>query len=174
MKKLNFLLLLLFAVGLISCGNDDGSSNVDMNDLLGSWNNISYSMNGSSSQVFTDGPTIVTQQNGTGINSTQVITFAENPMNFTTKGNLTLVVENKIIGFDSRIDTFRNFSVVNDGTWELEGNELTLNDNLGSTASTIKTLTADRLVISARIEESQATPFGLTEIDQVIEMTFVR
>lgn len=157
------LLLTLFVIGF-ACSNDDDTSSSD-SGIVGTWEVTEIDYSGTSATIVSGIETTATFT-GTGINMDLVIIFSENPNNYTTAGDYDIQLMTTTGG-----QTFTSFvaneNFISNGTWELNGDLLTVNQPDGSTViATILSLTENEMVIawSFMNEETQS---GVTTIQDV-------
>ena len=148
MKIFKTLFVCAFLVTLVSCGNDDDSSDADASLISGSWDMSGLDYTGSSTSDAGD-----SSFTGVGQDFTAVFTFDENPNDLTIEGSyavelttmaggqtVTQVVGSEVIGGSLEMN--------NNTTWSINGDQLTVTDGEETQVLTVTTLNNNNLVLS--------------------------
>lgn len=170
LKKTCFIALLSFSIcTLSSCSDDDGGSTPSNNSsgnqaptvamMVGTWGMVSLDYVGQS----TNGP-FTTDFSGVGKDFTYMIIFNDNPKTYTTMGGYTIALTTTILGSSVTQDTPIS-NVVGGGTWDLNGTELTLTDNVTQQPSTSDILSSSNNSFSIDYAGFSGTSTGGAAVD---------
>ncbi|HZH69185.1 MAG TPA: lipocalin family protein [Flavobacteriaceae bacterium] len=150
MKNPKFLFVLLLSAVMFSCSSDDDSTQDGAVTIEGDWDLTSIEMDGSYEYTMEGVPfPILFEYNGYGKDIDSQTTFTTNPNTVSSVGNLTIVMTIEMLG-DGITEEFPvDFSeYVSSGTWEIDGDVLTIVDADGNAASyQIEQLTSTTLVL---------------------------
>jgi len=177
MKSYKQILLLSLTILFISCSSDD-STPIDINaqeeDLVGTWNLIEESQDGT---VSPNGIPVNGSITSVGKDLNAQIVFTANPNNYTGSGSYTDVIKITAVGQTlAEGELIVPISdIINQGTWSLNAGVLTLTQNGIEQKVNITELTAATLKIEFEIEENNVTYQGFTgDIKSTIKMTFTK
>ena len=153
MKKLNIkkiLLLLVTSVILVSCSDDDDTIQFT-GDLVGIWNAVSVDYTGT---TVTEAPgvSITADYVGEGYDVDFFMTVSEDPNVITANGSYSIELTTTAQG-QSFTDFQEGLEFVNEASWAMSGNTLTMTVDGVSTDFSITELTETRLIIEATEEE---------------------
>ncbi|MCF8370990.1 MAG: lipocalin family protein [Bacteroidales bacterium] len=160
--KLFKLLLVVAVLGIfMSCEEDEG--NTPSSNLVGNWRMTELEYSGENMydppSEFTPSSTFI----GTGQDIDLVMTFSENPHQYTSTGSYVINVATTIEGFPtmSMDQTFTGFAA--DGSWSQSGNQITFTTPDGDQTGEILELTATKLVLGVTaIQETTGSGITLT------------
>ncbi|WP_299679450.1 hypothetical protein [uncultured Dokdonia sp.] len=162
------IFMLLFAIIMISCSDDDSTDTTDpmgeespgnmdqpsdeMNDdsssIIDMWEVTSINATGTST-VEISGQTIQTDFVGEGIDLNYTVNFTEQPNEVTSDGDYNIELTTTVAG-QSITETIPGILFIDSGNWVIDGDQITItssdNDMLESTG-TITTLNETSLVI---------------------------
>ena len=173
--------LLMFVLTLFfSCTSSDDTIMVDTDakssDLIGTWNLIEESQEGTISTTF-NGIPVNGGISSAGKNLNTQLTFTENPDNVTANGSYTDVINVSVVGqslAQQEITVpFNDF--INQGSWSLNQGILTLTQNNVQKDVRIVELTASTLKIEIDIEDEQVDYQDYSgTVNTTIKMTFTK
>lgn len=176
MKTIKFLLVSLLIIGQISCSSDDGPESFD---IVGNWSitagfieptSILLDMGGMSIPVQISGNFIeIDENNSLSLNGDN--TFSSNT------GNISLEMDMVVMG-ESQTQTIEMSDVFGAGTWEVNGRELKIHNENGSTVPfNIDNLSGGILELSANVKnlslDSGPNPM-LDSMDIIVKMKLKR
>ncbi len=122
------LLIALFAVFFFnSCSEDDSTSPVDAESLLGTWTVISLNADSNVNTNLLQVP-IQTSTTSVGENFNYDVTFTETE--YTVVGGYDLITTGTINGIPTDFDPVSITDVSETGTYALNGNDITIDGNL--------------------------------------------
>ncbi|WP_179019352.1 lipocalin family protein [Winogradskyella forsetii] len=127
MKKLNLLFLLLFvSIVVSSCSSDDSDSNPDVSAeaILGTWVGVDIDYSGTTTTTYL-GQSIVSEFVSDAYDVDYTITFGENPQTFVSEGSYSVEITSTTLG-QTTVHNEENLEFLQDGTWSLNGNQLTV------------------------------------------------
>ncbi len=131
------LLLVVTALILTSCGSDDESVNLTVTEalLVGDWNVVDLDSE-IKTKANAEGFSVESVTTAIGEDFDFVYSFSQNPNIVTTEGSYTLVTTTTVNG---RTESTRNENIgsvdgLNSGTWTLDGNIITIQDNNSSSS----------------------------------------
>lgn len=175
MKSLKKLALIFsISLFLFSCSEDDATP-IDVNaqeqDLVGTWNLIEESQDGS---VSTEQGIKVGTITSVGKDMDAQIVFTANPNNFTGSGGYTDVVNVSVVGqtIDEEEVIISINDLINQGTWSINQGVLTLTQNSVEQTVNITELTTTSLKIEFDIEQSGTLQNFAGTINSTVKMTF--
>lgn len=146
MNFTKFFILFIGLSVLASCSDDD-TNNSNNVSVVGNWlvTGIDY---GGTSSIEVPGEDIITSVfTGTGTDMDLEITFDDNPNNYSTSGDYSVLLDVNTQGITQQ-QTWTNQGFIGDGTWDRSGNTLTITDSSGQeNVTTIQTLNETTLVI---------------------------
>ena len=173
-NKFNLLIILTFALTLISCSDDDSDSSTINGDVSGEW--MIESINYTGSSVTTaQGNSITSSFEGESFDENATITFNDDNT-FTSQGSYS--IELTTIAFGETQDQIVEIDDYNsEGDWSLDGNIMTLDGelvsvssgippagelgNTGPQESVVQELTNDTMVLNT-VSEQTVEQFGTT------------
>jgi hypothetical protein len=144
------LLLLVSALCFWSCSSDDdsNSSNAEV-DILGTWTAISVEFD-TASVIEINGQGGAVVCNGEGYDIDTEITFTEEPNEFFTEGDFS-VMNDCTPGGESVLE---DVEALGSGTWTLEGDQLILTEGDETIEVDIDLITEDQISLSFEQEVS--------------------
>ena len=157
--KFKHLLLIAFITILASCESDNSSDiTISEADLIGSWNVLEQSVDGSI-VVTENGQTTTATYDAFAKNLDMSLTFTDNPKKVNAEGNYTLVTTLILAGQTQTDEEF--VEIVNDPSenpnWTLNGNNITLSDDFDIPQNLIiESYDGKTLKIKAKINETEA------------------
>ncbi|AUS07021.1 lipocalin family protein [Pseudotamlana carrageenivorans] len=158
MKHLTLLFFVLIV--LSSCSNDDGDSQFS-GDLVGAWVGTELTYQGTAESSLQGFP-ITTNFEGEAYDMTSTITFNESPNTVVSEGAYSLKFTYNFNGV-SKTEFIEDVQFLENGTWEVDGNTLIINNNGQESMADILFLTEDKLVVEInQVEETEVD--GLTVI----------
>lgn len=162
--KISKLLFLALAVIFLSCSEDEDPMPTSQG-MVGVWNITALEYKGTTTTTF-DGGSLEADFTGTGKDMTLVSTFTENPNEVRSEGTYTIVLKTTMMG-QTTTDEITMGEVVTDGTWSLNGRNLTVTGDAGPQTATIIEQTSTRLKIKVEVKET-ATDQGMTVTTNVV------
>ncbi|XLS28182.1 lipocalin family protein [Flavobacteriaceae bacterium M23B6Z8] len=134
LRLLSFVLCLL----LISCNSDDNAT-IDITNLNGSWNLRSFE-NDLTTTINVLGLPVTSETEAVAEDIQVQITFSENPNVVVSEGNYTLVVTTTVLT-ETDTQEFAASDDVLEGTWTLNGNEITITSDDADLDPELRTIT---------------------------------
>jgi hypothetical protein len=171
MKYLNVFFLVI-SLSLFSCSSDDDSVEISAS-IVGTWTAIDVEFDGSATSTG-QGQNKSLTFTGEPMNLDHTLTFNESPNTVIPKGGFDLEITYSLNG-QSETQTAEASSIVDVGTWEQSGNQLTITDSENERGIIeIFELTETRLVIGT-VEEAKETLNGTTTtLTSSIKIIYVR
>ena len=181
-NKLNFLIILTFALTLISCSDDDSDSSTINGDVSGEW--MIESINYTGSSVTTaQGNSITSNFTGESFDENATVTFNDDNT-FTSQGSYSIQLTTTTFGqTEDQSITIDDYN--SEGDWSLDGDIMTLDGELASVSSgtptapdlgnsepqevVVQELTNDIMVLNS-VTEQTVEQFGTT-VDATTDMT---
>jgi len=165
MKIMKFTFVLLFAIIIASCSDDDNNETPDpMNEetpenmdessdetedesatVIGMWEVTSIDASGTSTAEIA-GQTIETEFLGEGIDLNYSVTFTEEPNQVTADGDYNIELTTTIAG-QSITEVIPGILFIDSGDWVIDGDQITISSNDMESTGTITTLNETTLVI---------------------------
>ena len=126
--------------------NTNDSTTVESHQLVGTWDLAAIEYEGTTTSEAAGFPASVTSFTGTGSDMNLTIEFAENPNDYTTSGDYSVIIA--IESFGQIIEqTWTNQGFIDDGTWAEADNILTVTNSGGEQSANIQELTDTQVVI---------------------------
>ncbi|MEM8586165.1 MAG: hypothetical protein AAGF87_17965 [Bacteroidota bacterium] len=151
-----FFTSLIIGLALImfsACGDDDSDTLSLADTLPGTWTISAINIEASTTTPVLGQPVEVASATTTLANSSDAqLTFTSNPNNYSSTGNLTVIITGEIGGVGLQPVT-ESFPAFGGGTWSASGDMMTFNENLGESL----TLTAQEISSSLIVLVSQET-----------------
>ena len=155
MKKFKkSLTLICLTLLFLSCSEDDPIGvNTLENQLVGTWKLTEITQEGTTTTDL-QGVPITSDFTSEGKNINAQVTFTQNPNNFTSSGNYTSVVTITFLGQGTtqeipvQIDDF-----LNQGTWSINGSELTITQNSEAQTAIITEITDTTLKFEIEVNQ---------------------
>ena len=145
MKKLN-LLCIAFVFALTSCSSDDDNSSADVSgDIIGTWIGLDVEYSGRTVTEFL-GQEIVADFVGEAYDVDYTLTFSENPNEIVSSGSYSLEVTTTALG-QVQVENIENIEGLGNGTWNKDGDQLTIVSGGETTVGTIVELTSTSLIL---------------------------
>jgi len=125
MEKVYFLCIAMLVL-LSSCSSDDNNngSNISTAEIVGIWIGESVDYSGTGSTIF-QGETITANFDGEGFDIDYTLTFTENPNNVVANGSYSVVLDYTING-QTEEQIIEDLEFLNNGTWNISGDMLTI------------------------------------------------
>jgi len=162
---MKFTFVLLFAIIIASCSDDDNNETPDpMNEetpenmdessdetedesatVIGMWEVTSIDASGTSTAEIA-GQTIETEFLGEGIDLNYSVTFTEEPNQVTADGDYNIELTTTIAG-QSITEVIPGILFIDSGDWVIDGDQITISSNDMESTGTITTLNETTLVI---------------------------
>ena len=152
MKIFKFLFVSILFITVTACGDDDDAVPEDTSgDLIGTWQMTDLDYSGTSSSEFMGIPL---NQTFTGFakDIDYSITFTENPNEFEGNGGYTIELTTTTGGQSATID--ETVSGEANGTWELNGMNLTITANGQTEDLDISVLNENTLTFTSEVTET--------------------
>ncbi|WP_310992853.1 lipocalin family protein [Aequorivita marina] len=153
MKKIKFILLGLLIIGNLSCSSDDDS--VESFDIVGTWTITEGYIEPGTMELDMGGVDLPVEYSGSFVNIDD-----ENRLNFNEDKTFTSIVNNIALEMElvvmgtSQTETFEMNNSFGEGTWELNGSELKINNDNGTSIKYhIDELNGDTLVMSSNVKD---------------------
>ena len=162
MKKLNILFLTLVLI-ITSCSNsDDNDSTSISGDITGNWEGvISVEYGGT---FWADGPSpIIGEFIGEASNISLSLRFDDGSNSIVSQGTYNAEVTHTISN-NTFVLNFDNLEFLDDGTWSIEGETLTVISNGITKIATIIELTNTSLKLATRTESSESNANRITDV----------
>lgn len=181
------VLFFLISASIFSCGSNDDTLDTS-GELLGDWELISYTNNGSTSANF-QGNTISNTFFGKAIDIDYILTFTENPNKaITENSSFNFELVSTVDGTSStETSTIKNINA--EAEWSRNGNVLTFTGDLGSFDTTdlviddevaanpdyiIEKLTETTLILITGVSEQVSDSGFDIDIDVNLRLEFTR
>lgn len=159
---------------LSSCSSDDNNngSNISTAEIVGIWIGETVDYSGTGSTIF-QGETITANFDGEGFAIDYTLTFTENPNNVVANGSYSVVLDYTING-QTEEQIIEDLEFLNNGTWNISGDMLTIVSEGETSDVEILELTDSSLKLKLT-EEEIVIEQGL-EVDTYITliMTFTK
>ena len=127
MKILKVFLALTVLIFFNACSDDDGTTPVDSESLVGTWEAISLNVDSEINTTVLQIP-IQTQTTTVGENIDYEVTFTETE--YTAVGGYDLTTTGTINGVPSDFDPVSITGISETGTYSINGNQITIDGNL--------------------------------------------
>lgn len=154
-KKATLLFTVIIAFSFVSCEGDgvEVPGNT-LESIVGTWAGVDVDYNGETTGTI-QGQTISSTFVGVGYDVNYTLTFGENPNSFTTDGSYSIELTTTTLG-QTTVQNTENISFLEDGIWEISGDQLTITLNSSGQASpgTIVELTDTMLKLSSTTTQS--------------------
>ena len=161
--KITKVLLFCLAIIFLSCSEDEDPMPTSQ-AMVGEWAISSLDYKGSTTTSY-EGASLTANFTGTGKDMDLTTIFSENPNTVTSAGSYTIVLTTSMMG-QTTTDEMTMEEVVTDGTWTLNGRDLTITNNLGSQTATIVEQTSTKLRIRLDVDQSESDQ-GITVTTKV-------
>ncbi|WMI67534.1 lipocalin family protein [Mangrovimonas sp. YM274] len=154
MKKLN-LLFAFVTLLFVSCSSDDGNDNpaVITGELAGSWSMVEYNYEGETSYEYM-GQSVSSDVVGEAYDIDYVWTFTETPNEVIADGAFGLEVTATSQG-ESETQDFGMISQYLEGTWEMEGDVITMTSDELIQEFVILEMTETMMKLKSDISDTQ-------------------
>ena len=152
MKITKFFLLSL-AVIFLSCSEDEDVKPT-IEGMVGQWAITALDYKGTTTTT-AQGTSIKAGFTGTGKNMDLITTFGASPNTVTSEGSYTIVLKTTYMG-QSMTEEYETDETVTDGTWDLNGNTLTVTNDFGTETATVLEQTSTTLKLKAEVSESES------------------
>lgn len=153
MKIINYLVLSLLIVANVSCSGDD--DNTQSVAIVGNWSITEGHIEPTSIELNMGGIPVSVEISGSfvDISDDNRVIFKEDNTFTSTTGNISLEMNMVVMGIP-QTQTFEASDIFGDGTWEMNGNELKIqNQNGTSIKYTIDNLDQNILELSGNIKD---------------------
>jgi len=151
--KITKLLLLSIAVILFSCSKDEDPKPTG-EGLLGTWTLTGLNYYGTTT-TRASGMTVEADFTGKGKDMDCTTTFEASPNTVTSQGSYIIELTTTVSGQPSTTDDYEFDEVLTDGTWELDGNTLSVTNSAGKQEATITKQTTTELEIAIDLNDTQ-------------------
>ena len=158
MKNLIYALAFLSSIFIMSCGSDDDLM-VTEQQIVGEWDLQSLDYNGTSSTT-TAGVTLSTTFTGEAKDIEFTVTFNESPQTASSIGNYDIELVSVTGGVSMTETVSAADDFVFEGDWTLDGNMLTVGDDMQSATYEITDISDSRMVLLLDSEEREEV-FGI-------------
>lgn len=177
------LSIFCITISLISCNTDDDSGSETTGDLVGDYEMVSFSYEGTTTTTL-EGQSAEADFSGIGQNIDYTIEFTENPNEFATAGSYDIELSTTVAGQTTTMVQPINDASSN-GTYTRTGNTLTLEGTLLSTGNTIggnatageatiSELTDTTLILVQETSQEQTINGATISISLTAESVFTR
>ncbi|WP_228851910.1 lipocalin family protein [Aegicerativicinus sediminis] len=148
-----FAILMSFIISgiLVSCSSDDGNNSKITSSIEGEWTASDLDYSGTTTFVF-NGETINVDFVGEAYDMNNTLVFNSNPNTVISSGYYSIELTFKMLG-EEYTETAEDLEFLEDGTWSLSGDKLTVINGDESTVMLIKELTEHRLILIIEEEE---------------------
>ncbi|WP_299184250.1 hypothetical protein [uncultured Aquimarina sp.] len=157
MKKLILLLFLASTTAFISCGNDDDSVSIEIDESLiaGEWNLTQLSVDNGRTTTVVEGQSASVDYTTVGKDFTLETTFndATDPKTYSSTGGYTAVITTTVLG-QSTTQEQPITDFLGTGEWRVEGNLLITTTNGVEQVSEITELNSEIMSLKVEINES--------------------
>jgi hypothetical protein len=167
--KITKLFLLVVAVILLSCSEDEDPLPTSAG-MVGKWAIKSLEYGGTTSTAFM-GTSITANFTGTGKDMNHITTFNENPNTVVGQGSYTIVLTTTIAG-QKETEEIEFYEVVTDGTWSLNGREMTVTNGTESRTATVLDQTATTLKLRIDLNETESDPDTGMSVTTKVQATY--
>ena len=141
MKLIQLFFVAVLCSFLFACEDDTPTPSDNTNDttvtnhqLVGTWNLTAIEYQGTISSEAVGFPISVSSFTGTGVDMDLTIDFTENPNDYTTSGDYSVLIS--VESFGQIIEqTWANQGFIDDGTWAEANNVLTVTNAIGGEQS---------------------------------------
>jgi len=160
MKKLNLFFIVLLVLAFTSCSDDDNDDIIDIEaptaSIIGTWIAESVDYSGAT-ETEIQGQTVTADFVGEAFDIDFGVTFSEDPNELVSDGSYSIELTTTVAG-QTTVNTIENITFLEDGTWEMDGNELSITNNGMTAIVTIAELSEDRLVLALQTVEDLSQP----------------
>ncbi|GAA4974204.1 lipocalin family protein [Algibacter aquimarinus] len=170
MKKLSILFFVLSTI-LVSCSSDDDGANISAS-IVGKWIATDIEFEGDISAVV-EGERINFTFTGEPTDLDHSLTFTESPNEVVSEGGFDLEVTTNLGGFTDT-ETVEGESIVETGSWEQNGNLLTVANSGEGGDIEIFELTATRLIIGTEASETETIDDIETTLNSTFKIIYIR
>lgn len=177
MKILKFVLICFLIGANVSCSSDDDNDNPPMN-IDGSWTLKEGYIPAGSTNINLGGMSIPVQYSGSfvEIDENNRLNFQQDNTFTSVTGNIALEMDLTVMG-SPQTQSFEGSDLFGQGTWELNGSELLIHNENGTTIKYyIDKLEGNVLQLSSNVKDmNTGTPNPMLEsMDIIIKMTLER
>ena len=151
--KIVKLLLLSLTVIFLSCSEEEDPLPTSQG-MIGTWTITALEYKGSTTTSF-EGGSLKADFTGSGKDMTLTTTFSESPNTVVSAGSYTIVLKTTMMGQTST-DEVTMYEVLTDGTWALNGRDLTVTNDGFSQKATIVEQNSTNLKIKFDTTQSQS------------------
>lgn len=180
------VLLFLLSISIFSCESNDDTLETS-GELLGDWELISYTTNGSTTTNF-QGESLTAIFSGEALNIDYIMTFTENPNKAITENSSFDFELNSSVNGESTTDTTTINNLNAESEWSRNGNILIISGEFGSFDTNaplleddianpeyiIEELTENTLVITTSVSEQVSESGFDLDIDINLRLEFTR
>ncbi|HLV38796.1 lipocalin family protein [Xanthomarina sp.] len=178
MKIFKLFLFSFLIISNISCSSDDDNNDIDSSNIIGSWTLKEGHIVPGSMNLDIGGMTVPVVYSGNFINieESNRINFQENNTFSSVTGNIAIELQMTIMG-QPQNQTFEGSDFFGQGTWEVNGRELKIHNENGTTIKYhIDNIDGNVLELSSNVKDmSTGEPNPMLEsMDMVIKMKLER
>ncbi|MBU2951703.1 lipocalin family protein [Tamlana agarivorans] len=167
MKKIIVLFSFLCLV-LTSCSSNENDASDISDDLIGTWIGTDIVYEGRVETSFL-GELIKTEFTGEGYDITTKLTFNESPKTIVSEGSYSVKIDYTVDGGVESTEVVEDIEFLENGEWELEGDEIIVENSSESYYVKIFLLTSNELVVGiTEIEETEENGIEIRNIVKAI------
>ncbi|MBW1294342.1 hypothetical protein [Aquimarina litoralis] len=157
MKKLILLLFLVSTTAFVSCGNDDDSVSIEIDESLipGDWNLTALTVDNGKTTTVAQGQSTTVDYTTVGKDFTMETSFIDStdPNTYTSSGGYTAVITQNFVGQETTQEQpITDF--LGSGEWRVEGNMLITTTSGVEQAAQITALNSETMSLKIEINES--------------------
>ncbi|MCX7548766.1 lipocalin family protein [Xanthomarina sp. F1114] len=178
MKIFKFILFSFLIIANVSCSSDDDNIELESNNLIGTWTLTEGHIPAGSADINLGGMTVPIEYEGSFVNieESNRLNFMQDNTFTSVTGNISLEMQMTVMGTPQN-QSFEGSDLFGQGTWEVNGNELLIHNENGTTIKYyIDQIDGNVLKLSANLKDmNTGTPNPMLEsMDIIIKMTLER
>ncbi|NND51431.1 MAG: hypothetical protein HKN54_03435 [Flavobacteriaceae bacterium] len=171
MKSLKLFSLLVILIGLNSCSKKVEFDSPVQADIRGVWSVVEYSYEGRTTTLFHEDQTYY-DFNSIGWEMHFDVVFSDSPNSYSKSGDYFL--DNYFINDEGETFFYESYNVFDEqGTWEINGNVVTITINGDSFNAGISELTEERLILRINTTTTEVEDDFITTHSTVRNETYV-
>ena len=171
MKSLKLFSLLFLLLGVTSCSKDVSIDSPVQADIRGVWSAVAYSFEGRTTTLFHEDQSFF-DFTGLGWEMHFDMVFSDSPNSYSKMGDYFL--DNNFVNDEGETFFYESYNIFNEqGTWEINGNVVTITIDGHSFAAGISELTENRLVLRINTTTSEVEDDFVTTHTTIIHETYI-
>ncbi len=172
MKSKLSLFVITISLFLSCSSNEDPVVSVSSDDIIGTWNLIDQTSDGTVKVSSANNPTVTAATSSVGKDFDLTFSFSENPNSVVIKGSYTLVVTATVLGqSNTQEEVVDSISGLDTGEWSVKDNILSITSDGTTSEATIEEFSGDIMKLKTIIDASETVDGITTTVLQTIYFT---